>query len=132
MRASYPFVNKPLRLMSTVLMSIVLLAQHLIGKVSNEYPSVFLLGFDTFSCQVPSGTALYLDIKSYSQKVISCRFIGQYIDLCVVSKNQILWEIYELRTLAIRMRKVALRFNSLFIRAYSTFLVCRITLLIRI
>ena len=40
--------------MSTVLMSIVLLAQHLIGKVSNEYPSVFLvLGFDTFSCQVP-------------------------------------------------------------------------------
>ena len=77
--------------MSTVLMSIVLLAQHLIGKVSNEYPSVFLLAFDTFSCQVPSGTALYLDIKSYSQKVISCRFIGQYIDLCVVSKNQILW-----------------------------------------
>ena len=39
--------------MSTVLMSIVL-AQQLIGKVSNEYPSVFLvLGFDTFSCQVP-------------------------------------------------------------------------------
>ena len=33
-------------------MSIVL-AQQLIGKVSNEYPSVFLLGFDTFSCQVP-------------------------------------------------------------------------------